>query len=169
MLSLSCGREVLNAVALRECSRDLCGAKQHVPEEQKVAVNAGAFAWTGLHDDGPTVLYATPSPGVTMEELEAAVTAELAKQLEAGFAEEDVVRVRNSKAAEAIYARASQQSMANLFGSWLAIGGDIDTLMSYSDDIRSVTTDQALAAVRSVFADGNNYIEAQLLPEDGEL
>jgi len=138
-------------------------------EEQKVAVNAGAFAWTGLHDDGPAVIYATPSPGVTMEELEAAVTAELAKQLEAGFAEEDVVRVRNSKAAEAIYARDSQQSMANLFGSWLAIGGDIDTLLSYSDDIRSVTTEQALAAARSVFADGNNYIEAQLLPEEGEL
>ena len=59
--------------------------------------------------------------------------------------------------------------MANLFGSWLAIGGDIETLLSYSDDIRSVTTDQALEAVRSVFADGNNYIEAQLLPEDGEL
>jgi len=138
-------------------------------EEQKVAVNAGAFAWTGLHDDGPAVIYATPSPGVTMEELEAAVTAELAKQLEVGFAEEDVVRVRNSKAAEAIYARDSQQSMANLFGSWLAIGGDIDTLLSYSDDIRSVTTEQALAAARSVFADGNNYIEAQLLPEEGEL
>lgn len=138
-------------------------------EEQKVAVNAGAFAWTGLHDDGPAVIYATPSPGVTMKELEAAVTAELAKQLESGFAEEDVVRVRNSKAAEAIYARDSQQSMANLFGSWLAIGGDIDTLLSYSDDIRSVTTEQALAAARSVFADGNNYIEALLLPEDGEL
>ena len=138
-------------------------------EEQKVAVNAGTFAWTGLHDDGPAVIYATPSPGVTMEELEAAVTAELAKQLEAGFSDEDVVRVRNSKAAESIYARDSQQSMANLFGSWLAIGGDIETLLSYSDDIRSVTTDQALEAVRSVFADGNNYIEAQLLPEDGEL
>ncbi|MFN3212360.1 MAG: M16 family metallopeptidase [Henriciella sp.] len=138
-------------------------------EEQKVAVNAGTFAWTGLHDNGPAVIYATPSPGVTMEELEAAVTAEIAKQLDAGFSEEDVVRVRNSKAAEAIYARDSQESMANLFGSWLAIGGEIDTLMSYPEDMRAVTPEQALAAVRAVFADGNNYIEAQLLPEEGEL
>lgn len=138
-------------------------------EEQKVAINAGTFAWTGLHDQGPAVVYATPSPGVTMEELEAAVTAELTKQLEAGFSEEDVVRVRNSKAAEAIYARDSQQSMANLFGSWLAIGGEIDTLMTYADDMRAVTTEEALAAARSVFAAENNYIEAQLLPEEGEF
>ncbi len=138
-------------------------------EEQKVAINAGTFAWTGLHDSGPAVVYATPSPGVTMEELEAAVTAELAKQLEAGFAEEDIVRVRNSKAAQSIYARDSQQSMANQFGAWLAIGGEIDDLLTYPEDIRSVTTEDALAAARKVFAADNNYIEAVLLPEDGEF
>lgn len=138
-------------------------------EDQKIAVNAGTFAWTGLHDDGPAVLYATPSPGVSMEDMEAAVTAELASLLEAGFADEDVERVRNSLAADAIYARDSQQSMANLFGSWLAIGGDIEDLLSYPDDVRSVTTEQALAAVRKVFAEDNHYIEAQLLPAEGEL
>ena len=94
-------------------------------EDQKVAVNAGTFAWTGLHDNGPAVIYATPSPGVSMEDLEAAVVAEVAKQLEAGFSDEDVQRVRNSMAADAIYARDSQQSMANLFGGWLAIGNEI--------------------------------------------
>ena len=138
-------------------------------EEQKVAVNAGTFAWTGLHDNGPAVVYATPSPGVSMEDLEAAVTAELAKILEAGFSDEDIERVRNAMAAEAIYARDSQQSMANLFGGWAAIGGSIDALMSYPDDVRAVTTEEALAAVRKTFAEGNHYIEAQLLPAEGEL
>ncbi|MHA7899569.1 MAG: M16 family metallopeptidase [Henriciella sp.] len=138
-------------------------------EEQKVAVNAGTFAWTGLHDNGPAVIYATPSPGVSMEELEAAVTAELAKQLEAGFSEADVIRVRNSKAASSIYARDSQQSMANQFGSWLAIGGEIEDLLTYPEDVRAVSTEDALAAARQVFAEGNHYIEALLLPEDGEL
>lgn len=138
-------------------------------EEQKIAVNAGTFAWTGLHDNGPAVIYATPSPGVTMEELEAAVAAEVAKQLEAGFSDADIKRVRNSKAAQSIYARDSQQNMANLFGGWLAIGGELDDLMTYSDDIRSVTTEQALDAARSVFAEGNNFIEAQLLPAEGEF
>lgn len=138
-------------------------------EEQKLAVNVGTFAWTGLHDNGPALLYATPSPGVSMEELEAAVMTELTALLESGFSDEDVTRVRNSMAAEAIYARDSQQSMANLFGSWLAIGGSIEDLMTYSDDVRSVTPEAALAAVRQVFAADKNYIEAQLLPAEGEL
>ncbi|MEL7541771.1 MAG: insulinase family protein, partial [Pseudomonadota bacterium] len=138
-------------------------------EEQKVAVNAGTFAWTGLHDNGPAVIYATPSPGVTMEELETAIMAEITSLLDTGFSDEDVTRVRNSMAASAIYARDSQQSMANLFGSWLAIGGSVEDLMTYEDDIRAVTTEQALSAVRQVFATDRNYIEAQLLPAEGDL
>jgi len=138
-------------------------------EEQKLAVNVGTFAWTGLHDNGPAVIYATPSPGVSMDELEAAVMAELTSLLETGFNDEDVARVRNSMAASAIYARDSQENMANLFGGWLAIGGSIDDLMSYEDDVRDVTTEAALAAVRETFAADNNYIEAQLLPAEGEL
>ncbi|MEM7328126.1 MAG: pitrilysin family protein [Pseudomonadota bacterium] len=138
-------------------------------EEQKLAVNVGTFAWTGLHDNGPAVIYATPSPGVSMDELEAAVMAELTTLLETGFDDEDVVRVRNSMAASAIYARDNQQSMANLFGSWLAIGGTIEDLMSYEDDIRAVTTEAALAAARKAFAPDKHFIEAHLLPAEGEL
>jgi zinc protease len=138
-------------------------------EEQKLAVNVGTFAWTGLHDNGPAVIYATPSPGVSMEELEAAVMAELTALLETGFSDEDVTRVRNSMAAAAIYARDSQENMANLFGGWLAIGGSIDDLMSYEDDVREVMTEAALAAVRETFAADNHYIEAQLLPAEGDL
>ena len=59
--------------------------------------------------------------------------------------------------------------MANLFGSWLAIGGEIDELLTYPNDVRAVTTEAALAAVRQVFAPENHYIEAQLLPSAEEL
>ncbi len=59
--------------------------------------------------------------------------------------------------------------MANLFGGWVAIGGSIDDLLTYPDDVRDVTTAEALAAVRKTFAEGNHYIEAQLLPAEGEL
>lgn len=140
---------------------------QALVEDQKLAVNAGAGAWTGLHDEGPAILYATPSPGVDMQVLEDAMMAEVAKILETGFDDADVARVRNSLAASAIYERDSQVSMANNFGSWLAIGGRVDDLLNYPDDVRAVTTQQALDAVRQVFAADNHYIEAHLLPEDG--
>jgi zinc protease len=142
---------------------------QALVEEQKLAINVGTFAWTGLHDNGPAVIYATPSPGVTIEELEVAVMAELASALEAGFDDADVTRVKNSAAASAIYGRDSQEGMANTFGAWLAIGGSIEDLLNYPDDVRAVTTEQALAAVRKTFAEGNHYIEAHLLPEEGAL
>jgi zinc protease len=138
-------------------------------EEQKLAVAAGTFAFTSLHDQGPAAIYATPSPGVSIDDLETAVMAEIEKQLAAGFSEEDVVRVRNSKAAASIYARDSQAGMANQFGSWLAIGGEIEDLRTYPDYIRSVTPEEALAAVREVFAADKNFIEAQLLPESGDF
>ena len=142
---------------------------QALVEDQKIAVNVGTFAWTGLHDEGPAAIYATPSPGVTIEELEAAVMAELAKALDAGLDEADVLRVRNSMAASAIYGRDSQEGMANTFGGWLAIGGKIEDLLNYPDDVRAVTKEQAEAAIRKVFAEGNHYIEAHLLPAEGAL
>ncbi len=139
---------------------------QALVEEQKIAVNAGTGAWTFLHDQGPAILYATPSPDVELYALEDAVMAELAKILEAGFDDADVERVRNSMAASAIYERDSQEGMANNFGGWLAIGGTVDDLINYPDDVRAVTTEQALAAVRKVFAADQHYIEAHLLPEE---
>ncbi len=141
---------------------------QALVEDQKIAVNAGTGAWTGLHDAGPALIYATPSPGVEMQALEDAVMAELRKALDAGFSDADVERVRNSMAASAIYERDSQEGMANNFGGWLAIGGTIEDLLNYPDDVRAVTTEQALAAVRKVFAQEQNYIEAHLLPEAAE-
>ena len=141
---------------------------QALVEDQKIALDVGTGAWTFLHDAGPAQIYATPSPGVEMQDLEDAVMAELRKILAAGFDDADVKRVRNSLAAGAIYERDSQESMANTFGGWLAIGGTIEDLLSYPDDVRGVTTQQALTAVRKVFAEDKFYIEAHLLPEEGE-
>lgn len=141
---------------------------QALVEDQKVAIGVGTFAFTSLHDAGPAAVFATPSPGVEIETLQADVMAELRKQLEAGFDEADVARVRNSLAADAIYQRDSQSGMANAFGRWVAIGGSVDDLLSYPDDVRAVTAEEALAAVRKVFAEDNHYIEAHLLPSETE-
>ncbi|MEL7232437.1 MAG: pitrilysin family protein, partial [Pseudomonadota bacterium] len=141
---------------------------QSLVEDKKLAIDAGTFAWLSLHDEGPAAVYATPSPGVGIDELEEAVMSELYRLIEEGFDEADVERVRNSKAASAIYARDSQSGMANQFGRWLVIGGTVDQLLSYPDEVRAVTPEQAMAAVREVFAQDRNYIEAHLLPESAE-
>jgi zinc protease len=141
---------------------------QSLVEQQKLAIDASSFAWTDLHDQGPAVISASPSPGVSMEDLEAAVMAEVQKALDDGFTEAEVVRARNKLAAQAIYARDSQSTMANIFGSTLAEGGTVEEILSYPDDIRAITPEEAIAAVRQVFAPDRHYIEAYLLPAEGE-
>lgn len=95
--------------------------------------------------------------------------AEVRAALEEGFSEADVERSRNAMAASAIYARDSQSSMARIFGSWLAIGGTVDDILTYPDRVRAVTPAAALAAVREVFAEDAHHIEAHLLPEEGDF
>lgn len=144
---------------------------QSLVEDQKIAVSAGTFAWTTLHDEGPALMTASPAPGVSLEELETAFIAVVEDVLENGLTDEEVERARNKLAADAIYSRDSQATLANVFGSTLAIGGSVDEVLSYADDMRAVTTEDAIAAVREVFAADKNYIETHLLPAetaDGE-
>ena len=140
---------------------------QALVEEQQLAIAVSTGAFTTLHDEGPAYVFATPVDGVDLDTLEAAVMAEIAAALEEGFTEADVDRTRESMAASAIYARDSQESMANIFGAALAIGQTPDDILSYPDDVRAVTAEAALAAVREVFAVDANYIETHLLPEEG--
>lgn len=141
---------------------------QSLVEDQKIAVSASAGAWLSLHDTAPAVLSASPSEGVSLDELEEAYMAVVNDVLENGFTEAEVERSRNSLAASAIYQRDSQAGMANLYGSTLAVGGTVEDVMSYPDDIRAVTKEDAIAALRRVFAADKHYIEAHLLPGEEE-
>jgi zinc protease len=142
---------------------------QSLVEQQKVAISANTFAWTTLHDEGPAVMTATPAPGVSLEDLEAAFMAEIEKVLAEGFTEDEVRRARNKLAADAIYGRDSQSNLANTFGAWLALGGSVEDILSYPDDVRAVTPEQAIAAVRAVFAPEKHYIESHLLTAEGDF
>lgn len=141
---------------------------QSVVEQQKLAIDASSYAWTDLHDEGPAVLSASPAPGVSMDDLETAVMAQVQKVLDEGFTDEEVVRARNKLAATAIYARDSQSTMANVFGSTLALGGTVEDVLSYPERMKSITNEEAIAAVRKVFSPDRHYIEAQLLPPEDE-
>ena len=141
---------------------------QALVEDEQIAIDVSTAAWTTLHDEGPAVISASPVDGVSLGELDTAVMAEVRKVLAEGFTDEEVERARNSLAAEAIYARDSQSNMANTFGSTLALGGTIDDILDYPDTIKSITTEEALAAVRKVFGEDRHYIEAELIPAEGD-
>ncbi|MBU2605620.1 MAG: insulinase family protein [Alphaproteobacteria bacterium] len=142
---------------------------QALVEDEQVAIDVNTYAWTTLHDEGPAIISASPVDGVTLDELDTAVMAKVRDILAGGFTDAEVARARNSLAAEAIYGRDSQSAMANTFGSTLALGGTVDEILNYPDEIRSITTDEAIAAVRKVFGEDRHYIEAELVPAEGGI
>ena len=139
---------------------------QSLVEENNLALAVGSYGYDFLHDEGPTILYATPSPGVELEALETAVMSEVERILDAGFDDAHVARIRNRLAADAIYKRDSQYSMARDIGGWVAIDGGLQTFLNYPDDVRAVTAERALAAVRAIFTDDAHFITARLLPDE---
>tara|TARA_R110000787_G_scaffold43396_6_gene106471 strand:+ start:3524 stop:4879 length:1356 start_codon:yes stop_codon:yes gene_type:complete len=141
---------------------------QALVEDEQIAINVNTYAWTTLHDEGPAIISASPVDGVSLDELDTAVMAKLREVLAEGFTDAEVARARNSLAAEAIYGRDSQSSMANTFGSTLALGGTVDDILNYPDEVRSITTEEALAAVRKVFGEDRHYIEAELVQAEGD-
>ena len=142
---------------------------QALVEDEQVAIDVNTYAWTTLHDEGPAIISASPVDGVSLDELDTAVMAKVREVLAEGFTDAEVVRARNSLAAQAIYGRDSQSAMANTFGSTLALGGTVDDILNYPDELRSITTEEALAAVRKVFGEDRHYIEAELVPAEGGI
>ena len=161
-LALSVGLEALGGSMTSQLYQALV-------ETRAIAIAVSTFAWTSLHDEGPAVISATPVPGVTLEDLTEAVMAEVARVLEEGFSEEEIVRARNKIAARFIYQRDNQSATANLYGATLALGGTIEDIERYPDDIRAVTPEAALEAVRAVFSPDKNHIDAHLLPGQGDF
>lgn len=132
-------------------------------EEQGIAVNAGVAADLAGIGGGSVALYATPADGVTLEQLEAAADAVIAEYLAEGPSEAETVRARNALAAGAVYARDSQETLANVFGSSLAEGESIEDVVTWEASIRAVGADEALAEARKAL-DTDRSVTGWLLP-----
>jgi zinc protease len=121
--------------------------------ESKSAVGAGS------HYDGdgrgPTSfsIYASPHPGVSMEALETAVEAEIAKLRENGVRTEEVARAKKRMQAEAVYARDSLGAGARVLGSALAAGGTIEEIEAWPERIGAVTVEQVNEAARAILVE----------------
>ncbi len=139
---------------------------QSLVEQQKLAVSASAWSFLSLHDQGIAGVSASPAPGIDLQALEDALMAEVARVLQDGLPQADVVRARESLAAQSIYGRDSQSGMANLYGRVVANGGEIEDVLDYPARVRAVTPQQALDALRTVFGNDAHHVEAHLLPEE---
>lgn len=119
--------------------------------DQKLAISAGSHYSGGGRGPGRFVLYASPRPGVSMQTLEAAVEAEVAKVLQSGIDEDELTRAKDRMQAEAVYARDASSAGARTFGATLAVGQTIDEVEAWPERIGAVQADQIKAAAKAVF------------------
>ncbi len=118
--------------------------------EQRLATNIWVDYRAGQRDLGVFAIGASPVTGVSLEQLEAAIDAELAALLEEGVSADDVETAKRRMLAEADYARDSLFGPAFALGSALVTGRTVDEVEAWPDRIAAVTVDQVTAAARAV-------------------
>lgn len=132
---------------------------------QGVADSAGSYYDPG--NRGPSLFgfYAQPRRGNTVEQIETAVLAEVARLLKDGTTEDEVARAKKRLMAEAVFARDSLTTGARAIGSALAVGRTVEDVESWPDRIGAVTAAQVMAAAKTVLSQ-RGHVTARLLPAD---
>ncbi|MGB1110158.1 MAG: M16 family metallopeptidase [Gammaproteobacteria bacterium] len=114
----------------------------------EIAATAGAgYSITGLYDD-LFLLTAIPSEGVPLDELEAALKAQVAKLRDELVSAEELERIKTQAIAEKVYKRDSIQSQAIEIGVLETVGDGWRVEQEYLDRIKAVTAEQVQAVAR---------------------
>ncbi|MDX1574596.1 MAG: pitrilysin family protein [Kiloniellales bacterium] len=121
--------------------------------EQAVAASAGSAYGASALDLSSFSLYGSPRPDVPVEEVEAALRAELARLLEDGVSEDEVAVAKRRLLADAVYARDSLGSGPRIFGRALTTGATVADVESWPERIEAVTVEQVNAAAKAVFVE----------------
>ncbi|MCP5366997.1 MAG: insulinase family protein [Hyphomicrobiales bacterium] len=128
----------------------------------KLADNAGAYYNPGSLGPAKWVFHANPAHGVSMETLEKAVEAEVARLLQGGVTAAEVERAKKRMVADAVFARDSLRTGAQVLGAALAVGRTVADVEAWPERIGAVTPEQVMAAARAVL--GPAHVTAVLLP-----
>jgi zinc protease len=129
------------------------------------AVSVGTWYRADAVDWGVFGFYGTPREGVSVEDLIAAVDAQVAKLLADGVTVEEVEAAKHRLTAGLVYARDSLSDGARALGSTLASGGTIADVEEWPARIGAVTPDQVMAAARALLSSRDRSVTGILLPE----
>ncbi|MEO1330808.1 MAG: pitrilysin family protein [Pseudomonadota bacterium] len=118
--------------------------------DQKISIGAGASYWGVARDDASFGVYGVPAPGVALEDVEAAIDAEIARMIEEGPTEEELERAKTVLVSAAIYRQDSQAGMARMYGSALIVGLTVEDVKQWPDRIQAVTAEDVKAAAAAL-------------------
>ena len=119
--------------------------------DSQMAVFSRAYYRGGSLDDTTFDIYVAPAPGVTLEELEAAMDEVIEEFLVNGIPEGTLERIKTQVRASEIYGRDSISSLANKYGRALTTSLTVEDVQAWPDVLQAVTEDDVMAAAREVF------------------
>jgi zinc protease len=131
--------------------------------EEKVAVGAGAYYLGSAVDNTRLWVYATPAPGVALQDLDVAIDGVLRRFAEEPIDAEHLQRAKTRLIADAIYAQDSQASLARWYGEALATGLGIEDVVAWPDRMEKVTAADVQNAARK-WLDKRRAVTGFLLP-----
>jgi zinc protease len=134
--------------------------------QEKLAVGAGAHYQGTAVDDTRFYIFAVPAPGVTLERLDAAIDAVLAKVAAEGFDPADLARAKTRLIADAVYAQDNQATLARWYGASLATGLSLEDVARWPERIEAVTAEDVRKA--ALWLDKKRAVTGFLLPDDAK-
>lgn len=133
--------------------------------ERKLAVSAGASYEPLSLNDTTFSVYATPAPGVTLADLEAALAQELSLLIDKGVTLEELNAAKGRKRAGLTYYLDSLQGPALLFGRVLTSGFGIDHVENIVDRLEKLTTEDIGQAAAILLKGDDHPVTGILLPK----
>ena len=133
--------------------------------DQKIAISTSADYDPISLNDTTFSIYASPTPGTTVPQLEAALDAEVKKIVDSGVTPEELKSAQHRKVASRIYYLDSLQGPAILFGRALASGFDMDYLENWTDRLGKLTVADVNKATNALFSNDNLPVTGLLLPQ----
>ncbi|MBZ8133484.1 pitrilysin family protein [Afifella sp. IM 167] len=128
------------------------------------ATYASAYYSPTAVDDSRFIVYGIPRDGVDLGALKSAIEASMKKIAENGVSEEELTRAKNSVVADAVYSQDSQQSLARIIGSALAVGRTLEDVQTWPARIQKVTAED-VQKVAERYLDPDKAATGYLEPE----
>ena len=117
--------------------------------EERLAVAAGAYADSARLLNGEFLIYASPTPGVALADLSMPVEEEIDRLKDTLVSDAELARAKVQLVSGLVFARDSQQSMAQIFGRAAALGHAPSDMLQWPAEIEAVTRADVRAAAQA--------------------
>jgi zinc protease len=126
--------------------------------ERKIAAYAASWYGGTAVDETRFSLWASPLPGSSFAEVEAAADRVVRDVAESGVGAEELERAKTRLIADSIYAQDNQATLARYFGTTLSTGGAVADLLDWPARISAVSAEAVREAARRHLAAAHSVV-----------